>query len=1850
MKKSLLCVFVLVTIIVFSFTGCEKKKALDKTAEKYTYKMQGPDQKLNKIQQGKDYNLVRYVKSVVTGKILPTDPLRVRFISNMVDSNKLGLEIKQKLFSFEPAIKGKAFWADRKTLEFKPDSPLPQRNSYKGELDIKPLLKDEVDIQKLKFHFEILGRELISFKASFKPLDQENTKVVYTGDVEFTIPLLPEILEKSTGLWLEGKKIPLVWQDIGNSSKFRFTSDAIQKSVGKKQFELRFSSNLLELSEDFSRNFTLESLHVMKVIQIIKNYEDEPPSIEIEFSEKLDETQNINGLIVISPFMELSLIKMENKVLVSGNFEFGRQYEIVVKSGIMNVFDNSLEEDYSKTISFDDQKPQILFAQEGIYLPTSNLRKIHFLTMNLKKVRLRIEKVFENNLAFYLQKGELSGTMKGSRKSSYEMRRVGLQVAEQYLEIGEIKNEWLQHEIDLSELIPKNERGLYLISLEFTQDNVLYKGSKSSNYYSDPYNRGYYSRHGRIYKPLIVSDLGISFKKTGKSGQVFITNVITTIPVNACQVFLKTYQNQIIDQGITDKKGRIEFRDIDEEIFYVEAHYKQQRSIIKINESEWNLSTFEIDGISADKNRTRAYIYSERGVYRPGDEFNVAMIFRNSNNTFPENHPVRVVVKNPQRQEIFSTILKKGRDGFYVFSYSTQQSDMTGNWQLRIEAGNKTFYHNLKIETVVAERLKIDLIPEQKEVLPSTGTIGIDLKASYLFGSPASSLEAIVRAEIYSYPQKFKAKRFKNFVFNNQTVDFKTDKQTLFEGTLDQSGSALINWILPDYNKAPSNLIAKLTAEVSESGGRSSKEKIFLPIYPFEDYVGIESSRGRWKKIGSTAGFNIILVDRNGAPMAGENLEVKVYRNNSYWWWEYDTRDKARLHFKTDTETELIKKETIISSQNPVSFEFIPDSWGEYLLEVTHQTDSNSGHTSTVFFYSSYWGDTEGGLKNAGILTLKSDRSNYRPGDKAEITFPVPENSRALISLEKGNQVLDTYWYEPDDPPTGKITIPITAHMLPNIYCSVSVIQQHDQTDNDRPIRMFGVIPIMVKDEDTVQELVLKTPDQIYPGESFKCQINTLNSEPTQFTIAVVDEGLLSLTDFESPDAWELFYRKQRLEVKTYDNYSLILGANRGDIFKTFSIGGGMEFESYRKKQLPSEEAKRFKPVCLFQGPLSTDEHGFAEVEFIMPDYVGAVRIMVVSASGNRYGRAENTVAVKNKLMILPTLPRMLAPRDRFIIPVEVFAMEENVNEVFVSISASHPVSISSATSQQVSFSTIGNKSIFFEAEVADMVGISQITISATSDDALVTSTTEIAVRSYNPMISKTFKETITPGNTIEMIVPDDGLVGTNNAVLTISRKPKADLTKRIKWLLRYPYGCIEQTISSVFPQLFLREFIDETGWESDRIDNNINGGIKRLRKFQLPSGAFSSWPGSRRENEWGTNYAGHFLLEAKKLGYHVPEEMLQEWLRFQKTKARNSNIRDYLFGHYRKMKTQLYRLYLLALSGNPEVGAMNYLKIDLQPDMDDTERWLLAATYHLSGMTSIAEKIARKTGIIVQDYQEMGNTLGTGLRDKAIILEAMIAMGEKNKSEELYQDITEDITSSRWLSTQTTGYALLALGKYIKANAEDFRADTFINGSVTLADGKILPFSFQDFNHNLNIAGSFGKQIEIVIDKSTILENIYLSLYWEGIPLEYEYEMISEGIKLQIEWFDLDNNRINPRKLKQGDIFYQQINVKKTTNNNLENVALLQIIPSGWEIENERINPDEFETRENNRIDYIDIRDDRMIWFFDLAGHHKELEVKTKLRAVTVGVFQLSPTRCEVMYDNRYIGLIPGFRIEVKD
>lgn len=1772
-------------------------------------------------------NPEKKITYMTSGMIKGDTVIAIRFSDDQVPESELHKPLRNlEVFTFEPVIEGKYYWDDRQTIVFKPDQPLLKANRYTGILHLDVLFPeiDGVTPKIQAFEFETLGQGVVSYEGDLELINPDDpSQLIFKGQLVLAEKCELAQLKKAVEFLEDGKKRKLeIAQE--NEQTYKFQSEMIPRTDADKYYTFRINKDILGMEVDLEKQYLLSSINTLQVVRVEEIYEDGASQIRVVFSDELAPHRNYTGYVNLRPALDIRVEAEDNALLIKGDFESGQMYKLNLLSGISSRLGKELKttEDIDLEIQISDNKPKLEFANSGVFLTTAKDKRIAFRTMNIERVQIKVKKVEEENLIRFFENHSFN-VHDGSYRDydMYSFRRVGELIDSKVVYIGSEKNKWIQSEIDLSKVIVDGESNLYIVQLEYEVDDALF----FPGYWNNWDIRDYVWENGQQTKHLILSDLGITAKRDLDQTHVFVTDILQATPIEGATVLLKDKENQVIQQATTDVQGMCTFTKTGD---YIEVKKRDQYSILPFRNTGLNTSLFDVHGIDTSSGM-KAFIYTDRGVYRPGDEIHLSVIARNDANTFPENHPITLKVYNPKGKLVIDQTERQAKDGFYTFTFATKDTALTGDWRAELHVGSTKFKQIIKIEEIVPYRIKVEVKPKLKELMRDDSRIDYTIASKYLFGTPANGLEYRSQVTIEPYPVGFE--RFRDFTFSNESMDFDGLESYEYEGQLDEEGQVEISWNLPGIYDVPSGVRAKIEARVLEKGGRPVPTTNYIPINVYERYVGIQKLENSRLEMGDKVQFTVVLVDQDGEWVAGKDLRYRIYRLRRYWWWEYSSRDSFKRHYKTDSDTELVKEGLLTSKDGVVKLDYHLDDYGEMFIEVE---DPDSGH-SAGYFFRSYWWGSEASSKSADIVNIKTDQEKYNPGDIASIILKTPEKGRALVTVEKAGKIVYKQWEEIISTNT-EIQIPVREEYVPNAYVSVAIFQPYQETINDMPIRMYGIIPLKVEKEDTHLNFTVDTPESIEPGAEFEIAIHS--EKQAQFTVAVVDEGLLALTQFRTPRPWNHFFQKERLLTTTYDTFSDVIGLNWGYMYNVFSVGGDVFREAYEEKQQQNVKAKRFKPVVMFAGPIGTDASGEAKVSFKMPEYIGQVRVMVIGATGGSYGSEEKRITVKSPLMVMPTLPRVLGPEDQIEVPVTVFGMEEGIGDVKVQLEVEGPLKVVGETEKTLVFAKPANKDLAFNIEVNPAIGEAKVKVIATSATYQAEKTIDIAVRAYSPYMYLSTEKVIKSGESVTFIVPEEGIENSTSAKVTLATRKGLNLNHRLKYLIRYPYGCIEQTTSSVFPQLFMKDIFVLTEEKIAEIDENVNAGIERLRKFQLSNGGFSYWPNGDYPSHWGTNYAGHFMLEAKKRGYYVPQDLFDNWLKYQTDVARD-NSHDTLI--------RTYRLYLLALADQPVLNAMNYLRESKMDQMSNTAKYYLAAAYKVAGYDKTAKEMMKNLEPQVDEDMDYTYSYGSRLRNKAIILEIMTLFKEYDDGLALYNELAERLSSDDWYSTQTTAYSLQALSKYLGAMGSK---GTQMKGTVTLSDKNEMEFSTTQAITSVALENSFGQEITVT---NRSKKPLFANLEWEGIPLQGEVGETNKNLTLTVEWLDENGNYIDPTELPQGTTFWGHFRVEKEARRSLTELALVQILPSGWEIENLRLLGGDLPrwTENNfylNQEEYLDIRDDRIMWFFDMGSYDRSYDFLVKLNTVTVGEFYLPPTLVEAMYDNNYKATKAGKRVKV--
>ena len=819
-------------------------------------------------------------------------------------------------------------------------------------------------------------------------------------------------------------------------------------------------------------------------------------------------------------------------------------------------------------------------------------------------------------------------------------------------------------------------------------------------------------------------------------------------------------------------------------------------------------------------------------------------------------------------------------------------------------------------------------------------------------------------------------------------------------------------------------LNAVVSTRIFEPGGAFSTEQVSFPFHPFEQYAGLKTPRGDAARgmllTDEDQKVDIALLDRDGNPVESGLVKAEIFKINWRWWWE--TEEENLVAYVNRSSLTPIESSNVVidNGQGEWTFQIHYPDWGRYLIRVTDQKGNHRAGKVVYIDWPGWAGRAqEEGAGGAAMLVLTADKPKYTAGEEITVSLPSSTGGRGLLTLEKGGRIIDSRWFDGEEGTT-RLAFRAEADMAPNIYAHVTYLQPHLQTQNDLPIRTYGVIPISVEDKTTRLNPIITAPSSFRPEEKARITVRESEGKPMTYTLAMVDEGLLGITRFRTTDPWYHFYRKEASLLKTWDIYDYVAGAYSGVLNTLLAVGGGMggdEPEGGRK-------VNRFAPVVEVLPPVHLEAGGVNTHELDMPLYIGAVRLMAVAAHEGAYGSSEKEVPVKTEIMVLGTVPRIISVGETFTLPVTVFALDERITRADVRIELEGPLYTEETGIKEVVFDQPGEGEVNFTLKADKIPGDAVIKIRARGMGFQAEQEIPVTIRVPASPVTEAESFEIPPGGSWTGGINLPGLEGTNEITLEAARIPPINLTKRLGYLLGFPHGCVEQTTSKAFPQLYLDDLVTMTEEQWAKRQLNIESALDALKGFQTYSGGFSYWPGQPEPSDWGTNYAGHFIIESERRGFSLPAGMKEEWLDYQTDRSN-----EWSSGTREGMRDQAYRLYTLALAGEPDLPAMNRLKE--KRDLDNAALWRLSMAYSLSGYRREAFDLVNGASLDVEEYRETGGTYGSTFRDKAMILETLVLLNKRTEAVRLAVEISDILSGDGNLSTQETAYALLAMSLF---------------------------------------------------------------------------------------------------------------------------------------------------------------------------------------------------------------------------
>ena len=1797
----------------------------------------------------------QHLQHHTTGTVSRATPIRLVFQYAIGRANG-DPGVPEDALRIKPDVAGSLHLVSGNQLVFQPSNGLTPGQDYSLRLDPSALSGVPAGLGPYRFEVSVV-EPAFAVSVDSPRLTPTETGVRVSGRLTTSDRIAPETARAMGEARYRGQAVDLDWHHSESGRMHRFTIDGLRRQAQPEPLTLAWTGEPMGASRQTERTVTIPGRRGFELTEMSIEREGRR-RIRLTFSQELDASQDLSGLFTLDG-AELDARVSGNTVTLFvtdvGDEQGGYRGELRIARGLRSAQGKRLSTGYQREVGFDHRDPAVRFAGNGVILPAGEHLEVPIETLNVDSLQVTAMRVYADNMGQFLQVSDLD--------ADDSMHRVGRHLWRRTIELPETApNAWQRYSLDVSELANRYPDALFRLKLSINRANSTYPcqdddtdqplwqegpvtnyegegavnehshwddaeqaygaGSQGSSYRDrrDPCKNAYY-RHAsgaRAERNFLASNIGLIAKR-GNDGSFLVTatDLRSGEALADTRIEVRNYQGGTITTLTTDDQGMVRTQ-LEAQPYYLVARHAGRRGYLKVDPDK-ALPTSHLDtgGVTVDEG-VKGTIYGERGVWRPGDTMHLTFALHDLQGVIPDRHPATLQLVGPQGQIRRTRTNKDPVAGFYRFSLASASDAPTGRWTARVLVGDKAFERTVRVEAIRPNRLSVELSPESEPLVLDDKPLAFDLEARWLHGATADGLKADVEVRYSNASTDFD--RLSDYRFNDPVRSFTSQPHKIWEGELDDTGAADFRRALQIPGSPAGALTAAFTSRVFEPSGAFSVSTRRVPLHPYPRYVGVRLPEG-----GSARGM--LLTDKTheaaigtlthkGEPVDVAKVEVSLYRLDWKWWW--DNTAKTVTEYNSTQHLERVQQETIATRDGRGAYEFeIPRRhWGRYLLRAC---DAEGGHCTGQIFYADWpgWaGEPQGETDAPNVLTITADRDRYEVGETAVLTLPAGLAGRGLLTIEDGSGIINQRWLRFDGDGRQRVRVPIRQGMAPNVYAAITALQSHADRGNDRPLRMQGVVPLMVTDPSTELVPEIATEGPWPPQSRQQVRISEANDKPMTYTLAVVDQGLLGITNFDTPALHDRFYQREALGVLTWDLFDQVVGAYDADLERLLAVGGSDSAEGQGEQQ----RERRFPPVVRFKGPFKLAAGETREHTVELPQYIGEVRLMAVAGRDGAYGSADKQVAVRDAVSTTVTLPRVLGPGERVTVPVQVFAHEPGVTAASIRLELGDGLSHTGDAQRVVTFGEETERMVRFPVQVAEQVGDTQVTAVVKSNKGSSRTSTDLAIRAPSPLQTHAITKRLAPGERWEQPVTAVGLPGTNEAQLAISSVPAFGLTKRLEHLVGYPYGCLEQTTSSAFPQIYLPGLTDLGEERTQAVEGNVQAGIERLRRFQRPDGGFAYWPGSSDTNRWADVYAGNFLVAAKQAGYSIPGTLATDWIDHAVEASadwRNGSVDD--------AKTQAFRLLVLARADEPQIGAMNRLRSG--SELPQAAQWLLASAYANVGLSDAANELVAADARVDTDYDRPGRTFGSSLRDRAILLDTLAQLGRHEAAREIADRIAATLRGDDWHSTQSVGFALASLGRYygVSTSSDEPMRYALAQGSQALVTEETAA---PVITRSLEV----GTEVPVTV-RNDSKRTLHATLTRRGKPAPGDEAASQNGLTLDVDYLDTNGEPLDITQLRSGTDIRARVQVANVSGAPAENLALRHAVPSGWEIQKGRLRGGT--NGSEAAFTYRDVRDDRVHTHFDLdAGEERTFELR--FTAAYSGRYYAPGVLVEAMYEHR--------------
>lgn len=1729
-----------------------------------------------------------------TGTVPDNVSFRAVFRNPVVNKNQTGKIItpENNLFPIEinPPLQLEGRWQNERTFTAKLLAPLKSATTYTAT--IKENLRDRRGnaIGPGNFRFQTEGLSPTDIKAS----TGRDGNAYFT--LSFNMRVDPARLRGFMKILnAQGREVAYNITGALPSRTIR-VSVPIEKISSRQRFTVNIAAGLksgegdLGIEKDYSESVVLDPA---LIVQNLYAYED---TIRASFNFGVD-PETVKSFITIEPPVNNAVFESEwsdeSIIIRSEEFMPRNRYVITFRRGFPSKTGLVLKEDYKQAVILPDFDSEVKLPASGTYLTALDKSLIPIELLNVKRLQLDVWRMYENNIPYALLE-ELYEFPKDIAKRVYT-REIALDLP---------LNERVRRSIPVSE-ITSGERGLFLITARDLDNEYWAESSQLLN----------------------LSNIGTTARLWDDSILIWANTLTTAQAIPDADVKIFSKAKQLLAQGKTNSGGIFYYElpdgktwDIDNQpdlaIISRPVGEHTDLTYIQLDRNLLSREIFDTSGREWLRTGYDAIIFSPRDIYRTGETASFKAVVRNADLTTPEAFPVLFIVRDTLGRKVKQETLTLNAKGSAVTSINLPSNALTGSWTASLaipgQEDKPITVYKFHVEDFAPPRIEVRLNSYRK-FLVHNDTFTADIYARWLFGVDGAGLnyrtEWTAREGTFTPEQD----RWRGFSFGDPSRKFTFKDGIITEDKLDNFGAAHANLTLDEDWQAPTIIDVTIRASVMEDGGRWVTGTITRPYYPAPYLLGIAALSDKMT-VKNDLRFRVAAITPEEEPADPGELNAELYKVT----WNYNMVEiDGRKRWQSSEELLKVTDKTLTLKNGIGEVSFRPEEYGTYLVRISDH-DDNARAVYRFFADDPEYAGRGSSLIDRVEITL--DKEFYRVGETAKIKVNAPFEGLLMMTVE-GSKLL-TRKIQTLKESEIVFEIPVTRDFMPNAWVTAWLIRpvQADDANAWAAHRAIGLARIKTDMSYYTLNVEINAPKKIEPATKFPVEVRISGRAPAinekaDVSIALVDDGVLGLTRYKTPDLLNHFWGLKKLNSQGFDIYDLLIPVENRTTQQLHPAG-----DEALGALAGDGNTQRFRILSLFEGQLAADEKGIIHAELDIPEFSGRGKLFVVAASGRSFGKAEQEVQIARDIVTETGLPRFSAPGDSFVIPTVVFNTSNSNKDVTITFIPEGMTLSESYASLRISAgsnATFNTQAKILEGDKA----ILRIVTSWKEDDAdkQFTQEIELPVRSAWPVITLGGSGIFENGNT-KLDIPIGNFRGDISGTLTLADTPAVNLTQAIDFLKNYPYSCLEQTISEAWPFLILPDALEEIDSliaNDGSVKFRTDSAIARIQSMQLYDGSFTMWPGGNATYNWGSVYAANFLLNARNAGINFPDEMLSgvlNWIRqyLPSMPAYNSGDEE-----LDDITTKAYAVYVLTLNGERPLGWIEYIR-------ENQSNLRASGNIYLAGAQSLIDGNADALRTLtLGNNNNSGRTLESDARNTAILLSMWLDV--EPQAPEVTELAARLITlgnNGEWYSTQDNSAAIIALSRY-NIEAAGAKSDLTARVTTETSDRALLEYSHSK-PASVRVR-DLPAMSEILIEAQGNGQGYY-SWNVTGNPRE-QPKPERRNVNIECLYFDEDGNVIDiSQPLTHGKVIQAVLTVKPAITVN--NLALSYLLPAGLEIENPRID----ESTETSSGIVNDIRDDRLILFFDrVAG---EVSYGFKMRAVTRGTFSVPQISAFGMYD----------------